>query len=516
MLAIVKSMALNGLEGYIVSIQVDVSNGLPSFEIVGLPGASVKEAKERVKIAIKNLNYKLYSRKIIVNLAPASTRKDGSMFDLPIALGVLITSGNISNTNVNKILTETIFIGELSLRGTIEKVKGILPICIEARKLGIKRIVLPYENAKEASFVQGIEILPVKNLGQVVKFLNGKFNCLENKFGVKEIDSKYDVDFAEVKGQEEVKRALEVAAAGGHNCLLIGPPGSGKTMLASRFKTILPDMTFNESLETTKIHSIAGLLSENEPFVFERPFRNPHHLISGQSLIGGGRIPMPGEISLAHFGVLYLDELTEFDKKTIEALRGPLEDRKVTISRVATSITYPANFILIASMNPCPCGYYGSADKKCSCTKAQIDRYFHKVSGPILDRIDLHIEVGRVKFNKLKSDRKIETSAEIKKRVDVARKIQNERYKNESIYCNSELTPNLIKKYCKLNEKNLRLMEKAFNNLGLSARAYIKILKIARTIADLEESAEIDTNHIAEAIQYRNLDRKYWGEKEVE
>ena len=516
MLAIVKSMALNGLEGYIVSIQVDVSNGLPSFEIVGLPGASVKEAKERVKIAIKNLNYKIHNRKTIVNLAPASTRKDGSMFDLPIALGILITSGNITNTNVNKILSETIFIGELSLRGTVEKVKGILPICIEARKLGIKRIVLPYENAKEASFVQGIEILPVKSLGQVVKFLNGKFNYFGNKFGMEKIDSQYDVDFEEVKGQEEVKRALEVAAAGGHNCLLIGPPGSGKTMLANRFKTILRDMTFEESLETTKIHSIAGLLSENEPFVFNRPFRSPHHLISEQSLIGGGRIPTPGEISLAHFGVLYLDELTEFDKKAIEVLRGPLEDRKVTISRVAASITYPANFILIASMNPCPCGYYGSTDKKCSCTKSQIDRYFHKISGPILDRIDLHIEVGRVKFNSLKGHKKIETSAQIKKRVDAARKIQIERYKNENIYCNSELTPNLIKKYCKLNAENSKLLEKAFNNLGLSARAYNKILKVARTIADLEKSAGIETKHLAEAIQYRNLDRKYWGEKEVE
>lgn len=514
MLSIVKSMALQGLDGYLVSVQVDISEGMPNFEMVGLPDASVKESKERVRTAIKNSGIKLLSRKLVVNLAPANTRKEGSKFDLPIAIGILISSKKIpKNKNVEQFLKETIFIGELSLDGKVEKTNGILPICIEAKKLGIKRIVLSKQNAKEASIVEGLEILAIQELKEIIEYLNGenyiqkqknqKFNSINQE--------NYEFDFSEVKGQETVKRALEISAAGGHNCLLIGAPGSGKTMLAQRLPSILPNLSFEESLEVTKIHSISGILAEEEPLITTRPFRSPHHTITSASLVGGGKNPKPGEISLAHNGVLFLDELPEFNQKILELLRGPLEDKKITISRLNMAVTYPCNFIFIASMNPCPCGNYGSQEKECTCKPQQIKKYLNKISGPLLDRIDLHIEVEGVKYKKLESSKKEESSKEIRNRVNLARKIQLERYKTDNIYSNSELTPKLMEKYCKIDAKGKEILEKAFENLKLSARAYTRILKVSRTIADLENSKNIQAKHIIETIQYRSLDRKYWG-----
>lgn len=509
MLSIVKSMSLIGLDGYLVDVQVDVSAGIPCWDVVGLPDISVKESRERVRTAIKNSGYDMQSRKIVVNLAPADIKKEGSFFDLPIAIGILACSGEVNEENIKG----SVFIGELSLDGKLNKVNGILPMCIEAKKLGIKKVIIPMENTKEAAVVNELEIIGANYLKEVIQYLNGGKELIDTKIDVSELfnnNKQYGLDFSEVKGQENIKRALEIAAAGGHNCLLIGTPGSGKTMMARRIPSILPDLTFEEALETTKIHSIAGKIGKDVALITTRVFRAPHHTISGVSLIGGGRIPKPGEISLAHNGVLFLDELPEFNKNTLEVLRGPLEDRVVTISRVNASLTYPCNFMFVASMNPCPCGFYGSQDKECTCSPQAISKYMGKISGPLLDRIDIQVEVYPVKYQKLESNEKVESSQKIKERVNNARTIQQQRYSAEKIFSNSQLTPKLIDKYCKLDEKGKELLEIAFNKLKLSARAYGRILKVARTIADLENKKDIESTHIAEAIQYRSLDKKYW------
>lgn len=472
-----------------------------------MPDQSVKESKERVRTAIKNSNFELPSRKIVINLAPADTKKEGSFFDLPIAIGILQNLGYINNESI----IQTIFLGELSLDGRLNKINGVLPMCIEAKNLGIKNVILPQENSQEASIVNGLNVIGVSSLGQAVNYLNKKEEILPGISNMEDIfsnNNQYSLDFADVKGQEEVKRALEVAAAGGHNAMLIGSPGAGKTMVSRRIPSILPDLSFDEALEVTKIHSIAGILPKEQPIVTKRPYRAPHHTVSKSSLIGGGKIPKPGEISLAHYGVLFLDELPEFKRETLEVLRGPLEDRTVTISRVSASLTYPCNFMLVASMNPCPCGYYGSKEKECTCSESQIAKYMSKISGPLLDRIDIQVKVNPVKYNKLSTEAEEETSEQIRKRVNNARKIQLERYRKFGIFSNAELTQSLINQYCNLDDKCQKIMENAFEKLKLSARAYTRILKVARTIADLANSNDIKAIHLAEAINYRDLDRE--------
>lgn len=510
MISEVKSVALSGIDGYIVNVEVDIANGMPAFDIVGLPDAAVKESKERIRAAVKNSKMAMPSKRITVNLAPADMKKEGAHLDLPIALGILAASEQMKKES----FCDAAFLGELSLNGELRRVSGVLPMVISAYQNGIKRIFVPKDNVKEAAVVSGIEVFGVESLEELALFFTGQSTLMPESVDVSElfdINEKYKCDFSEVKGQLYVKRALEIAAAGGHNMLMIGPPGSGKTMIAQRIPTILPDMSFEESLEVTKVHSIAGTLSENSPIITERPFRHPHHTISSIGLSGGGTHPKPGEISLSHNGVLFLDELPEFRRDALEVMRQPLEDGEITITRVGGTVTYPCNVMLVASMNPCPCGYYGDPVRECTCSQTQISRYINKISGPLLDRIDLHIEVPSVKYEELETKSKGESSASIKARVDKARKIQMERYKNKGIFSNSHLTPDLMNEHCALSAEANDLLKSAYENMGLSARAHNRILKVARTIADLAGSEGIETEHIAEAIQYRALDKKFFN-----